>query len=291
MKTIKIKNDQIQVVINTLGAEIQAITGLKDHFDYVWNDLTGKYWQRHAPILFPIIGRLNNNTYLYHDNQYELPQHGFLRDQDFDVVMEDVNFVKLQSSANDETRLKYPFNYRFTVTYQLVEHQLEIQYEIENLDTKTMYYSLGLHPGFVAESDLNNYHLVFESHADEIKEQKVDPAPYLSGISKIQPLKNGTLPLSYTKLDDGLLVYSVDNFKNVQLVNSQTSHSVQLDISEFPYLAIWSPEHENAPFVCVEPFKGLPDVYGQPGKLQDKLGESSILTGKTDVVKTAIKVC
>lgn len=42
---------------------------------------------------------------------------------------------------------------------------------------------------------------------------------------------------------------------------------------------------------CVEPFKGLPDVYGQPGKLQDKLGESSILTGKTDVVKTAIKVC
>jgi galactose mutarotase-like enzyme len=290
MTMIKIKNDRIQVSISTLGAEIQEVTSVKDRFDYIWNDVTGEYWNRHAPILFPIIGRLNDNTYFYHGNQYELSQHGFLRDQEFSIVMKDVNFVKLQSSANDKTQIEYPFNYRFTVTYQLVDNQLKIQYEIENLDAKTMYYSLGLHPGFTVESDLENYHLVFEPHADEIKELRVDPAPFLNGVSKIYSLQNGTLPLSHAKLDNGLVIYSVDNFTNVQLVNTQSSHSVQLDISAFPYLAVWSPEHRNAPFVCVEPFKGLPDVYGKPGKLQDKLGENSVLVSETDMIKTSIRV-
>jgi len=291
MKNIKIRNDKLQVIVRTLGAEIQSITGLKDHFEYIWNDVTGKYWHRHAPILFPIIGRLNDNTYLYHSEDYQLTQHGFLRDQEFEVTMQDINFVKLQSSANSDTKKNYPFNYRFTVTYQLVDCELEIQYQIENLDTKTMYYSLGLHPGFNIESDLMNYHLAFGPHANEIKKIEVDPAPFLSGISKINPLVNGALPLSYRALDNGLIVFDVGDFDSVQLVNNQSNHSVKLNLDDFPYLAVWSPENKKAPFVCVEPFKGLPDVYGQPGKLQDKLGESSILTGEESVIKTELRFC
>lgn len=58
MRTIKITNGKICVVISTLGAEIQSVELLESGVNVIWNDENQQYWQRHAPILFPIIGRL-----------------------------------------------------------------------------------------------------------------------------------------------------------------------------------------------------------------------------------------
>ncbi len=77
MATVELKNNKINVVISLLGAEIQAVTRTDDGFDYIWNDTTGQYWGRHAPILFPIIGQINQNTYYFNDQKYQLTQHGF----------------------------------------------------------------------------------------------------------------------------------------------------------------------------------------------------------------------
>lgn len=83
MQTIKITNEKIRVVISNLGAEIQSVELLESGVNVIWNDVNQQYWQRHAPILFPIIGRLNDNSYKYRGRKYELNQHGFLRDQEF----------------------------------------------------------------------------------------------------------------------------------------------------------------------------------------------------------------
>lgn len=35
---------------------------------------------------FPIVGRLKEDTYMYQNQAYHLTQHGFARDQVFDVI-------------------------------------------------------------------------------------------------------------------------------------------------------------------------------------------------------------
>ncbi|MCH4129115.1 MAG: aldose 1-epimerase family protein [Lactiplantibacillus sp.] len=288
MRTIKITNGKICVVISTLGAEIQSVELLESGVNVIWNDENQQYWQRHAPILFPIIGRLNDNSYKYQGRKYELNQHGFLRDQEFQVIASDYNFVKLQSASNTRTRAKYPFDSRFQVLYQLVDNRLEICYQIENEDHKTMYYSLGLHPGFNINGTLDNYQLIFEPRIKEIKRLRVTPAPFIDGSSSLETIENGVLPLSYSLLNQGLVIVDTDNLESVILSQLSSVDQIEISLADFPYLAIWSPENQNAPFVCVEPFKGLPDLYGQPRNLQDKLGIQSILSGQTDEIKTSL---
>ncbi|MBU7461000.1 aldose 1-epimerase family protein [Lactiplantibacillus pentosus] len=288
MQTIKITNEKIRVVISNLGAEIQSVELLESGVNVIWNDVNQQYWQRHAPILFPIIGRLNDNSYKYRGRKYELNQHGFLRDQEFQVIASDYNFVKLQSVSSLKTLAKYPFDYRFEVLYQLVDNRLEICYQIENVDDNTMYYSLGLHPGFNIKGTLDHYQLIFEPRIKEIRRLRVNPAPFINGTSSLETLENGVFPLSYSLLNQGLVIVDTENLESVSLSNLSSVNQIEISLADFPYLAIWSPENQNAPFVCVEPFRGLPDLYGQPRNLQDKLGIQSILSGQIDKIKTSL---
>ncbi|MEY2382587.1 aldose 1-epimerase family protein [Lactiplantibacillus pentosus] len=288
MQTIKITNEKIRVVISTLGAEIQSVELLESGVNVIWNDVNQQYWQRHAPILFPIIGRLNDNSYKYRGRKYELNQHGFLRDQEFQVIASDYNFVKLQSVSSLKTLAKYPFDYRFEILYQLVDNRLEICYQIENVDDNTMYYSLGLHPGFNIKGTLDHYQLIFEPRIKEIRRLRVNPAPFINGTSSLETLENGVFPLSYSLLNQGLVIVDTENLESVSLSNLSSVNQIEISLADFPYLAIWSPENQNAPFVCVEPFRGLPDLYGQPRNLQDKLGIQSILSGQIDKIKTSL---
>ena len=43
----------------------------------------GPVWPRHAPVLFPIVGRLKDDRLRHQGKSYHLPQHGFARDRRF----------------------------------------------------------------------------------------------------------------------------------------------------------------------------------------------------------------
>ncbi|MGA3233451.1 hypothetical protein ACA593_11880 [Lactiplantibacillus pentosus] len=104
----------------------------------------------------------------------------------------------------------------------------------------------------------------------------------------METLENGVFPLSYSLLNQGLVIVDTENLESVSLSNLSSVNQIEISLADFPYLAIWSPENQNAPFVCVEPFRGLPDLYGQPRNLQDKLGIQSILSGQIDKIKTSL---
>ena len=48
-----IKNDQLTLEISSLGAELQSIKDANGN-EYLW-DGDEQYWNRHSPILFPIV--------------------------------------------------------------------------------------------------------------------------------------------------------------------------------------------------------------------------------------------
>ena len=74
-----LENERFRVEINEFGAELTRFTSKKDGTEYVWKGDPAA-WKRHAPILFPIVGRLKDKTYTVDGRPYEITQHGFGRD-------------------------------------------------------------------------------------------------------------------------------------------------------------------------------------------------------------------
>ncbi|URW70688.1 aldose 1-epimerase family protein [Lactobacillus kefiranofaciens subsp. kefirgranum] len=288
MEQITIKNNKLEAKIALLGAEIQEVKNLQDDFSYIWT-ADKKYWGRHAPILFPFIGRSNENKYLCLGKTYDMKQHGFLRDQTFKVVEQKDDEVVLESSSTPETKAVYPYDYTVTITYRLAKDELKAYYQVENKNSSAMYYSFGFHPGLNITSNLSDYSLHFDTKNSSLRRLLIDPAPFRSGEETRTQLEDGKLALNYPMLDDGLIIFDVADISSVSLVSSKDGNKVTEDISDFPYLAIWSPEKKQAPFVCVEPFRGLPDKYGKPIDISMKDGEQNIIGHHTDKFDVSLR--
>lgn len=104
MNTI-LENETMKITISEKGAEITSLIRKKDNAEYIWQ-ADSKYWGRHAPLLFPIVGRVKNNKYRIGKKEYTLSQHGFVRDMNFDQIEKNSNSVLFKLSWNQGT-LKY----------------------------------------------------------------------------------------------------------------------------------------------------------------------------------------
>ena len=78
-----IKNNTLSAVINAKGAELFSLKD-KNSKEFMWEG-NPEFWGKHSPILFPIVGTLKKNTYVYDDITYHLPRHGFARDMVFEI--------------------------------------------------------------------------------------------------------------------------------------------------------------------------------------------------------------
>ena len=74
---VTLSNNTISATIKSLGAELLSLE--KDNQNYIW-DIDEQYWNKTSPILFPIVGRLKNDTYTLNEKEFTLPRHGFARD-------------------------------------------------------------------------------------------------------------------------------------------------------------------------------------------------------------------
>jgi len=66
----------------------------------------------------------------------------------------------------------------------------------------------------------------------------------------------------------------------ITLKSTKSDHNVTINLKDFPYLALWTVEDQEAPFICIEPFAGLPDKYGQIVDIYKKQG-NNIISPKT----------
>ncbi len=100
--TYTIENEQITASIKSLGAELTSLKSKKTKIEYIWSG-DNEYWGRHAPILFPIVGQVKDKTYFVEDEKYELPQHGFARDTEFEVINQQTDQITLELVSSEKT--------------------------------------------------------------------------------------------------------------------------------------------------------------------------------------------
>ncbi|MDD4328879.1 MAG: aldose 1-epimerase family protein [Aliarcobacter sp.] len=272
----EIKNSFIKAKIKSFGAELNSLQKIDEDLEYIWQG-DSKYWNRHSPILFPIVGRLKEDSYTYQNQKYNMTQHGFARDKEFKIITQEVDFIEFRLKSDEKTLEIYPFSFELYLSYKLEKSKLIISYKvINNLDNK-MLFSIGAHPAFnwtlKEDEKKEDYFIEFE----DLKQTKRYFLNDLGLLYKKEDLKiiDNKMPLNEKLFKNDALVFNDLNIKRVSLKNIKNENFVRLNFENFPYLGIWS-KPSGAPFICIEPWFGIADDENSIQNFEEKKGLISL---------------
>lgn len=269
-----IKNNILTVTISSHGAEVQSVKGNHSDFEYIWQ-ADSEVWGRHAPVLFPIVGRLKNDEYTYKGETYHLGQHGFARDQEFEVERQSAESITFLLRDSEETRKVYPFEFEFRVTYNLLNNLLEENFSVVNKSTDEMIFGVGGHPGFNVpvneEISKNDYFFSFQPSVARIKIPL--SGAYLDWENRSLGSTDSLIELSNELFKNDALIYQLKGHDNkVSLKTQASDYHVNVWTRDAPFVGVWSQYPKTADYVCIEPWWGIADRSDSNGKLEDKYG-------------------
>jgi len=272
---IYLQNNLYKIGLLQLGAELRSVINKSTQKEYIWQ-ADASVWNRSSPVLFPFVGRLKNDQYTYKGKTYHLPQHGFARNFDFEVISQTETKIIFELTSNNKTLENYPFHFNLQLQYELVDNALQLTYRIENTGAEVMYYSLGAHPAFLLEKDVETYSIEFEE-AEQFQRHLLN-----SGLQTHQtdsvPMNANILPLKKEFFEVDAIVLKGMKSKVLSIIDENNNKTVSLEASHFPYYGIWS--KSPFPFICLEPWDGIADSVDSTGELTEKEGIQSLLSSE-----------
>lgn len=270
-----LKKDNIKLEILKMGAEIKSFK--IDEEEFLWNKQ--EYWAKTSPILFPFVGAIIDGKYEYKGKEYEVKtRHGFARDYEFDVVKQSDEEVIFKFSSNEETYLKYPFEFELFVKYILVDNGFKLSYKVINKGNDEMYFSIGAHPAFHLDGNFeSDWELIFEKEENSKKYHLTEKnnfcgfEPFFENLEKKDRFN---IKDDYFKND--AIAFKDLKSESVMLKNSKTGKEIKVNFKGFPYIGFW--KVLEAPFLCIEPWYGITDIEDRPRKLVEKEGINRLLS-------------
>ena len=222
------------------------------------------------PLCFPGFGPLNDGCFQFAGKQYEMSQHGFIRNSIFNLIARGADFMSFELTSSPHTQSMFPFNFLFQVTYTLTEKELIIDFWIKNQSSEVMPLAPGIHPYFALK---NSESVSFTSQAkfanDNLREYKVveadevlsrnDSELKITGAPDLHLIEHGLGDTTIIREGEENIVMTADN-------------------SVFNRMVIWRKE-SRSPYICIEP------AYEQNGLNDNPL---KILPGKA--FETRVKI-
>ena len=268
----EIKNEHIKAKIKSFGAELNSLQKIDEDLEYMWQG-DSKYWNRHSPILFPIVGRLKNDSYTYQNQKYNMTQHGFARDKEFEVIKNEVDFIEFRLKSDEKTLEIYPFSFELYLSYKLEKNSLIVSYKVINKSDDKMLFSIGAHPAFnwtlKEDEKKEDYFLEFEN-IKQTKRYFLNDKGLVYDSVDLKIIDN-KIALNEELFKNDALVFEDLNIKTLTLKNSINENYIKLNFENFPYLGIWS-KPTGAPFICIEPWFGVADDENSNQNFEDKKG-------------------
>lgn len=275
-----LENQHLKISLSNHGGELHSIKGKKDNTEFLWSG-DEAYWKYHAPILFPIVGKVFNGKYTVDGKTYELPQHGLARVRDFEMIEQTKNSISFELKYSEDTLKVYPFKFSLIIKYTLNDINLSIDYIVKNLDNKEMYFSIGAHPAFMCpiENDkFDDYYFEFNKKENASIMQLVGPG-YFSKEEKPYLKDENIINLSTDLFKNDALVFKNLKSNKISLKSKNHKKYLEFDFGEFPYLGLWTKD-TGAPFVCIEPWFGHADFDRFNGEFKDKAAIQSLMPNK-----------
>jgi galactose mutarotase-like enzyme len=275
--SVKISSESHTINIKENGAEISSVKN-NNGLEYIWQG-DEKIWGRHAPVLFPIVGKLRDNKFIYNSESFELPQHGFARDKKFELIQNDEKSCTFQLKQDSETKNQYPFDFILTIRYEIITNELKTSYTIVNPSKEIIYFSVGAHPGFkiphLKTEKFEEYFLEFLPGDYNVTILKDG---LLSEFKKKLPLENNRLQLNATLFDNDALVFENGQIHALSICKNEKP-LLTIQCKNWPYFGIWS-KKSCEQFVCLEPWHGITDQTDSNQQLADKKGIILLEAGK-----------
>jgi galactose mutarotase-like enzyme len=271
-----IHNEFLTVSVKTSGAELCNIQST-DGTEYLWQ-ADPAFWNRHAPVLFPMVGKLRDGRYELDGKTYEMTPHGFARDMNFSLIERGDNSLVYQLLPTVETRARYPFEFALTITYKLDGNTLSIQYAVRNNGKAVMPFSIGAHPAFNLHGPVDECFLEFEK-SETLNTCLLGQKGLLSAETDPVFKNSKLLPLSKTLFDRDALIFMDAQSDKITLGAKTSPHRLTVEFAGFPELGIWA--KPGAPFVCIEPWYGYADPEQLYGDITNKPGIQLLPAGET----------
>ena len=278
-----IENDYLKVTVSDHGAELTSVYDKAQDFERIWC-ADPAVWNRHAPVLFPFVGKVKDGAYRYNGNTYAMKtQHGFARDAEFTCIEETTDSITHKLVYSDETLEIYPFEFELLITHRFDAENprlLHVTWAVKNLGSDEMLYSIGGHPGFqIAPGHARSEYSIALPDANPRHYLLLDAAGSgLADTSKCYPFNdagNAYVPVTDTLFDKDALVFEDGQLPSVGLVDADKKPFVTLTCTDFPYVGIWS--KPDGPYVCLEPWIGRTDNMDFTRDLSEKPGEQKLI--------------
>lgn len=266
---ITLTNDQLTVQVNELGAQLHSIKRHGDPHEYLWQGDSAS-WGRQAPILFPFVGRLKDDQYVFDGRTYHQTQHGFARDRRFTVISQQADQVTFEQHDDEQTRKAFPFAFSLQVTMKLAGDQLQVSYTVKNPAAEhSLIYAIGAHPGFNMPLDTGKVQLNVqpaETYSRVVLKGAYNDYNHPQLIDMHQPLA-----LNHQTFENDAVIFKTagSNFA-ATLTDPASQHGVTVITQGTQYVGVWSAYPAQADFVCVEPWWGIADNLNADGRLLHK---------------------
>jgi len=176
---VRLRDDKRGIRVSVVPADGGEIAGIRYRIGGRWHELLYRGldyqtvppdgWPGRAPMLWPAVGRSFLPEQLARSRQtrrppracryqwggrvYSIPNHGFARDLCWKLdscgAGPDSAWVKCTVGTSPETRKKYPFEFRLSVTHRLVKGRIASRYEVTaGPNQEAMPFCIGNHISF-----------------------------------------------------------------------------------------------------------------------------------------------
>lgn len=286
MPSTVIASDQLRAQISPRGAELQSLT-TTDGLDLMWNG-DPAVWSGRAPLLFPIVGALEEGHFRYGGRNYPLAKHGFARGSTFTLVDARADRATFRLVDTPDTREDYPFEFILDVTHSLEGGTLTSEAVVTNTGEKTMPLSFGFHPALRWPLPLGGAredHCLTFDLSEPAPIRRIDGDGLLRAEALPTPVEGNVLKLEDSLFEDDALIF--DALSSRSLTYGAPGHpQLRVDFAEMPYLGVWT--KPGAGYICIEPWQGVADPAGFTGDIRDKPGVVLVQPG--DEARFAISV-
>ena len=269
--TYELKNDFLALQVSSRGAEITSMYA-SDGRQIIWHG-DSRYWERHAPLLFPCVGGNWEGIIRVDGTQYPLCKHGFVQDMEFSLIQSTAESLSLAVTDTPETLKSFPFPFRLIVTYTLCGSRLDVAWTVENPAEREMPFLIGAHPAFLLPAfnpaDAVHGYLRFPE-VDTLVSTPTLPRGYTHPEqTELFPLTDHLLPLTNETFRCDTILDIRGRISQVELLDASRRPLLSVQF-RMPVLAMWAPENGCSPFVCIEPWCGLCDSEGYTGEFNQR---------------------
>lgn len=267
------------------GAELVSLKNAAGK-EFIYRDTS--VWNGSAPILFPICGGLRDDKFVMDGKEYRLPKHGFAKTMDFEAEELTDSSVTFCIRETPQTLAVYPFRFTFRVRYTLIDDSLVVEFITTNTDERTLYYSCGAHEAYFCPDGIEQYSITFD------KAETLD-SHFVRGVTvdyETYPvLKNEeVLPLRYSDYAVDALVFSKFRSEGVTLSANDGTRMVRVDFPDSTHLLLWTTNTQNAPYICIEPWNGMPDHVDSEYDLTKRPGIRVLAPQQTETITHTVTI-